>query len=252
MFGTQINSKPELLKSQINKAIKLNYNIVQLFVHTNPKYSQYYDSLNKYLVKKNIKCVVHISYTINLCKNWNKYSWWVSQLESEIIIAHKIGAIGIVIHLGKLKDLSLSDGLDNMYLLLLYIHNKTLQYSLVKIFIETSSGQKSEICWKLKELAMFYNKLSHIDRFGICVDTCHIFVSGIDIRTKSNIKKFLKLFDKLIGIEHIKLIHLNDSKNILGSKIDRHETIGNGHIGFDGLDRIKNIFLDKNIPIIME
>ena len=135
---------------------------------------------------------------------------------------------------------------------------KTKKYQNIKIFIETSTGQGNEMCYKLADLAHFYKKLSANNsssirnRFGICLDTCHIFASGIDIRTPATIIKFFKKFDKMIGIKHIKLCHFNDSKNDLGSMIDRHEDIGKGFIGMTALLFIKKLLYKKNIPMILE
>ena len=124
--------------------------------------------------------------------------------------------------------------------------------------METSSGQGSELCYKIENLAYFYNKLSKHknenirNRFGICVDTCHIYVSGHDIRSLNAINKYLDTFNKLIGLEHIKLIHLNDSKQDIGTKIDRHENIGKGYIGKKGLLIFISIFKHLEVPIILE
>ena len=144
-----------------------------------------------------------------------------------------------------------------MFTSIIHLVNKTREYSSVKIFLETTAGQGTEMCYKLDDLAYFYNKFLRCDKFikdrvKLCLDTCHIFAAGYDIKTKSSIKKYLKKFNKLIGIKHINLIHLNDSKCDIGCRVDRHENIGNGYIGLSGLKMIFKYFKKLNIPIILE
>jgi deoxyribonuclease-4 len=260
MIGIHIDSNPDKLLSETERVYKMNGRIIQMFVNTsnnNNKIISIYKKLNKLLIKKNMKCVVHISYTINCSQNWNEYSWWILQFIIEINQANIIGAFAVVIHLGKQLNLSYEEAINNMYMSLLYVHSKTKQYD-IKILIETSSGQGSEICYELDKLEHFYKKFSKYDhdsvknRFGICLDTCHIFSAGYNIKNVTNIKSFLKKFNKLIGLEHIKLIHLNDSKNDVGSHIDRHENIGQGYIGKKSLLYIFKIFNKSKVPIILE
>ena len=88
--------------------------------------------------------------------------------------------------------------------------------------------------------------------FGICVDTCHIFAAGYNIKNKYVMLQYLDKFNELIGLEEIKLIHLNDSKNETGSKIDRHENLGVGFIGLKPLLKFANFFIKQNVPVILE
>ena len=154
-------------------------------------------------------------------------------------------------------ELTKEEAYNNMYTALLYVHEKTKQYLNTKILLETSSGQGSELCFKLNAFAHFFKKISKHsnkeikNRFGICLDTCHIFASGYDIRNKNTVTIFLDTFEEMIGLKHIKLIHLNDSKNNIGSLLDRHESINKGYIG-KGLIHIIRFFKKINIPIILE
>lgn len=258
MIGAHIDSTPDNIVNEANKIKNYNGTIIQLFVPPMTKKMNQYVLLKHFLTEHNMKCVVHISYTINCSQNWDYYSWWVKQFILEIEMASKIGAFAVVIHLGKQLQLSKEESLNNMYTTLLYVHNQTKDYQNIKILIETSTGQGSEICYKLDELSYFYKKIaSHKNeliknRFGICLDTCHIFSAGYDIRSKEKMNKFFKLFDELININHIKLIHLNDSKTELGSNIDRHENIGKGFIGKDALLYLAYWFKNMNVPIILE
>lgn len=236
---------------------KYGGNCVQLFVDIMSKKIKQPEYQKKILLQNNIKCVVHASYTINCSLDWNEYSWWIKQFIEEIKYANKIGALGIVIHLGKQLNLTTHGALNNFYSALLYVNSETITCSTL-ILIETSTGQGSEICYKLEDLAYFYRKIiSHKNslvrnRIKLCVDTCHIFSAGYDITNLNTIEQYLDRFDELIGLENIKLIHLNDSANENGSHIDRHENLGNGKIGEKSLLYFAKKFIDLDVPVILE
>jgi deoxyribonuclease-4 len=252
LFGSHIDSNINNIQDELKIINNYNGNLVQFFVHSNLNKKDY-EKIKNDLSKYNIKAVIHASYTINIAQEWSEHSWWLKQLYLEMELAEYIGAFGIVIHLGKQLKLSTQQGLNNMFTSLLYIHNKTKNFNL-KILLETSTGQGSEMCYNLEDFAYFFNKFLKInkDKFRICLDTCHIFQAGYDIRTKKNINKYLNDFDRMIGIKYIGLIHLNDSKNELGSKLDRHESLGEGFIGEDSIKYISKFFFNVNVPIILE
>ncbi len=252
LFGSHIDSDINKITNETKLIKEYNGNIVQFFVHSNLNKNSY-EKIKKNLIDLNMKAVIHASYTINIAQEWTEHSWWLKQLYLEMELAEYIGAFGIVIHLGKQLKLSNQQGLNNMYTSLLYIYNKTKNFNL-KILLETSTGQGSEMCYDLEEFAYFFNKFLKInkDKFRICVDTCHIFQAGYDIRTTKNINKYISNFDRLIGIKYIGLIHLNDSKNELGSKLDRHESLGDGYIGKGAIEYISKFFFNINVPIILE
>lgn len=232
--------------------------IVQIFI-TNQKdrYSnKKIEVCRKYMEKHNSAIVIHSSYTHNIARGWDEYSWWIDSIINEIKQTYKLSGLGIVLHFGKKLDLTIEEAFNNMYTSLVHIHQRTQKYKSVKIFLETSSGQGTETCYDLKELAKFYNKIVRIpalkERIKICVDTCHIFVAGYDIRTVSGVSKYLDQFDKLVGISNIGLIHLNDSAVQLGEKKDRHQSIGKGYIGYTGLKYFFDYFKKLSTPIILE
>ena len=122
--------------------------------------------------------------------------------------------------------------------------------------IETPSGQGSEICFKLEEFAYFFSKLSRnkniVSRFGVCVDTCHIFAAGYDLTSASSVYAYIEAFEELVGLRYINLIHLNDSKKPVGSNVDRHENIGVGMVGRVGLEVFASYFIKHGIPLVLE
>lgn len=252
LFGSHIDSNINNIENELKLINNYNGNLVQFFVHINLNKIDY-DKTKKDLNNYNMKLVIHASYTINIAQEWTEHSWWLKQLYLEMELAEYLGAFGIVIHLGKQLKLSNEQGLNNMFTSLLYIHNKTKKFNL-KILLETSTGQGSEMCYNLEDFAYFFNKFLKInkDKFRVCLDTCHIFQAGYDISTKKNINKYLKDFERLIGIKYIALIHLNDSKNKVGSKLDRHDNLGDGFIGKESIKYISKIFFNINVPIILE
>lgn len=247
MFGAHLNTTNII--SSANKIKKYGGNIFQFMVSN--KLDNNINQDREYLKANNISCVIHSLYTHNIAKSWSQDSWWIESIINEINYAGQIGAYGVVVHFGKLMDMNLSVAYNNMYSALLYINGQTSKYSNVLILLETTSSQGSELCSKLEDLALFFNKLKSIKRFKICIDTCHIFQSGYDIRNENSFKLYLETFEELIGLNKIGMIHLNDSMKDIGSKRDRHQSIGKGYIGYTGLLLFYKYFINK-VPIILE
>lgn len=243
MFGSHIKTT-----SVINAAKKIHKyggNIFQIML---PKDQTDTEEIKKYLLDNNIKVVIHSSYTYNIAIS---DPWFIDEIVNEIKYASKIGAYGVVIHFGKSKDLNLSVAYNNMYINLLKINSLTSDYSDVLLLLETTSSQGSELCSKLEDLALFFNKLKFNKRFKLCIDTCHIFQAGYDIRNKDSFKLYLEAFEELIGLNKVGLIHLNDSLEDIGGRRDRHQNIGKGYIGYTGLMLFYKYFKNK-VPIILE
>lgn len=120
----------------------------------------------------------------------------------------------------------------------------------VQIALETMAGKGSECGRNFEQLAMIFDGVTFNDKLSVCLDTCHVHDAGYDI--VNDFDSVLNQFDKIIGLEKLKVIHLNDSKNPIGSKKDRHELIGKGFIGFDALCYIAHHELLKDIPKILE
>lgn len=118
------------------------------------------------------------------------------------------------------------------------------------ILLETMAGKGSEIGYCFEQLKRIIDGLNYKDKVGICLDTCHVFDAGYDIVNK--LDEVLETFDRIIGLDKLKAIHLNDSKNPIGSHKDRHEKIGEGHLSLAGIKRIINHPKLKNLPFILE
>lgn len=120
----------------------------------------------------------------------------------------------------------------------------------VTFLLETMSGKGTEMGRTFEELAAIYEKIEKKDKVGYLLDTCHVFDGGYDLNT--NLDLVLSEFDSILGISNLKAIHLNDSKNILGSHKDRHEKIGDGNIMMESFKQIVNHELLKELPFILE
>ena len=215
-------------------------------------------NINKYIHNNNIKIIVHSAYTINLSRDWIPQNWWVNQLINEIRMCHNLSGRYVVVHVGKYMDLEINRAINNMYSLLLHIHRETIDCSDVKILIETPAGQGTELCYKIEEFAFLVNKFKKSindkvkNRFGICLDTCHIFAAGHNIGNEKQINIFFNKWDKLIGINNINLVHLNDSMYGCGERKDRHETLGKGKIGIKNIIKLIKFFNKLEIPMVLE
>ncbi len=122
----------------------------------------------------------------------------------------------------------------------------------IKIIIENTAGQGSNIGSNFEEIADIVAKIQHKQRVGVCLDTCHTFASGYDIKSSDNYTDTFNKFEDLIGFENLAGIHLNDSKVPLASRKDRHESIGKGYLGLDFFRRFINDPRFDDIPIILE
>jgi deoxyribonuclease-4 len=122
----------------------------------------------------------------------------------------------------------------------------------VKLVIENTAGQGSNMGYKLEHLGYLVENSIDRQRVGVCIDTCHFFTSGYDIREKASYENSMKKFDTIIGFEFLAGMHLNDSKPELGSRVDRHESIGKGKIGLEAFRLIMNDERIDDIPMVLE
>jgi len=122
----------------------------------------------------------------------------------------------------------------------------------VMILLENTAGQKNSVGYGFEQLGEIFNQLKPSKKFGVCFDTCHAFVSGYDLRTKEKVKKVFEEFDKFVGIENLKILHLNDAKGEIGCNLDRHYHLGLGGIGAEGIGAVVKFANKKKIPVILE
>jgi deoxyribonuclease-4 len=126
------------------------------------------------------------------------------------------------------------------------------QDSNVKLVIENTAGQGSNLGYKFEHLAHIIDKVENKSRVGVCIDTCHMFTAGYDIRTRETYDKTWNSFDTIVGNKYLMGMHINDSKPPLGSRVDRHASLGQGEIGWDAFKFIMNDSRMDDIPLVLE
>ncbi len=193
--------------------------------------------------------VVHIRYIINLCSDKpDTRNFAVEFLENEVVRATELGFDRLVLHPGSRLSQDVQTGIDQIVFGINEVHQRTPNSKAI-ICLETMAGKGSEVGSKMDEIKAIIDGVKDKDRIGVCLDTCHISDSGIDM---ADIDNYLSEFDKKIGLNMIKCVHINDSMNPVGAHKDRHENLGYGHIGFEKL--INVIYHPKleGIPKILE
>lgn len=194
------------------------------------------------------KVICHAPYIVNFANDLDpeKYDFSIKFLRQEIERLETLNIKYLVLHPGSSVSIERSKALNNIS----YALNKILSIDTnIMILLETMAGKGTECGINIDEIKTIIDGVDKKDNIGVCLDTCHLNDSGIDI---SKFDDYLNKFDRIIGINKIKCVHVNDSKNVIGSHKDRHENIGYGTIGFDNL--INVIYNDrlKDIPKILE
>jgi deoxyribonuclease-4 len=199
------------------------------------------------IASKNIVC--HAGYLINIASpNTLIHKKSTDSLIEELDRCEKLGIPWLVLHPGAYKeeDVALKTIAQTIDTVLHEVPGKT------KILLETMAGQGSTTCYTFEQIAQVHKLVKNKNRVGVCVDTCHIFAAGYDLRTKKVYDETWEHFDKIIGLSLLHVIHCNDSKKGLGSRVDRHADIGKGELG---LETFRLLFNDKrltDIPKILE
>ncbi len=195
------------------------------------------------------KIVCHAPYLINLANKSTKEKeeFSLSLLISEINRCAAFKTKLLVLHPGMSLNLPIDKALDNIIDGINYVLKNTDND--VIICIETMAGKGSEVGTSFEQIAYLIKGIENKSRIGVCLDTCHINDAGYDLNDGDRV---LDEFDKIIGLNYLKVIHLNDSKNIRGARKDRHANLGKGTIGFDNLYKFAHNKRLENIPKILE
>ncbi len=194
--------------------------------------------------------VVHMPYLPNLASpNAATHAKSVQVLVKEVERCGKLGIPYLVAHLGSHMGEGEQKGIKQL------VDAFTKAASVkndVTILLENTAGQKNSVGSDFDQWGEILSQIKPKNRFGVCFDTCHAFAYGYNLRTEKDVAETFKKFDTSVGLDNLKILHLNDSKGELGSNLDRHEHIGLGKIGEKGMAAVIKLANKRNIPIILE
>ncbi len=258
LLGVHVSTEGKIYQA-VERAAELGCNTMQIFLRNpqrwrdnslEPKDVEEFNRLrDKFKISP---FFIHIPYLINLASpNPRLYEASIKAYIEDIFEAQAIRADYIVTHMGSHKETSEEAGIKRLIRALDRILEKTEDVR-VGILLENTAGSGSWLGYNFSHHRKIIQGLKTKSRVGLCFDTAHAYLAGYDISTKDGLDKVLDEIDKAAGINRLKLIHLNDAKNKLGSKHDRHEHIGKGCIGLEGMKRIVNHPKLRNLAFILE
>ena len=262
------------ISNSIDNALRIGCNAFQIFSR-NPRgwtakalQDEDVENFRKKLAESKIQrdsVFVHMPYLPNLSSSDSKlFKKSVNTLVEELMRCNILDIPYIVLHVGNHGGTGKDNGvnqlvkacnfaIENYHKLLSTAAKKQKGKDTITLLLENSAGGKNSVASKFDEMGLILDKLKSSDtRIGVCLDTCHAFAAGYDLRTENNINDTLDQFNNEVGLKNLKLVHLNDSKDNLNSNRDRHEHIGLGNIGKDGFRALLNHKEIRKLPMIME
>lgn len=196
--------------------------------------------------------MIHTSYLINLAASSDEIlERSIEGMIDELRRASKLHVPGVVLHPGAHMGAGPREGIDRIARSMDRVHAALPDLDVVTLF-ETSAGQGSCLGCTFEELGRMIRLIEQNARIGICIDTCHIFAAGYDIRTRAGWEAAVEELEREVGIERVAAFHINDSKRELGSRVDRHQHIGEGEIGLEPFGHILNDERFRGIPKVLE
>ena len=258
LLGAHVSISGGVSKA-VERAEKLGFTAMQIFTKNNNQW--FSKPINeteaerfKLLLKNSqIKFVVsHSSYLINLCaKNPETLKKSRASLIDELSRCEFLNIPYLNFHPGAHGGQGEKEGIKIIAESINFAHSETKNFQ-VKSMLELTAGQGTNLGYRFEHIAEIIDLVEDKNRMAVCIDTAHIFAAGYDIRTPEAYEKTMSEFDKIIGFDKLKLLHMNDSKKELGSRKDRHEHIGKGFIGLQGFANIMNDKRIENVPKILE
>lgn len=196
--------------------------------------------------------IVHNSYLINLATiGAELYKKSINAMVHELERCEMLGVRHLVVHPGFHQGSGEERGIEKIIHALNEIHEETKGFD-VTIALEITAGQGTSLGYRLEQIAQIMNRVEEGTRLAFCLDTCHSFAAGYELRSQADYDRFFRDIERTIGLEKLKVIHMNDSKGNCGSRVDRHEDIGKGMIGEEPFRWIMNDERLKHIPKIIE
>ena len=243
-------------KGAVDEAVATGCDCLQIFVG-NPRgwarkelHRDIFSEFISYRKQNNIwPFVVHASYLINpATSDQMLYEKSRSLFINDFRRATMLGADFFVFHPGKSPDKE--QGIQQVVTMVNDVLNSV--HGDTKILFENQAGSGNELAADFADLGFMMSRVNNQERIGLCFDTCHAFAAGYDLRNSLGREKVISEFDKHIGLSFLNLFHLNDSKGALGSRLDRHQHVGEGEIGIEGFKYLVNSPIFNTIPGILE
>lgn len=243
----------------LDRAEMISIDAVQIFTKNNNRWSQspldpeeitrFKERATRY-DRRNL--ISHTAYLINLASpDETTHERSREALHDEIERAEVLGLSWVVLHPGSHVGQGEEWGLNRIVDSLDSVLDRSPRFK-VGVLLETTAGQGSNLGYKFEHLAHIISRVRRPKRLGVCIDTCHIFAAGYEIRDLANYRKTMKAFDDIVGLQHVHAFHLNDSLKPFGSRVDRHAHIGEGEIGLDAFACILNDKRVRDLPMILE
>ncbi|MET7516686.1 deoxyribonuclease IV [Streptomyces sp. NPDC005480] len=258
--GSHVPVSGGLASVGLSYARELEAETVQVFVANprgwatppgNPKQDEAFRAA---CAAEGIPAYVHAPYLINFGSHTEAtVEKSVESLRHSLRRAREIGALGVVVHTGSAtggrgRDVALAQVRERMLPLLDELTHDDDPY----LLLESTAGQGSSLCSRTWDFGPYFEALDAHPKLGVCLDTCHIFAAGHDLTGPDGMRHTLDLLVDTVGEGRLKLIHANDSKDVVGAHKDRHENIGSGHIGAEPFRALMAHPATENVPLILE
>ena len=243
----------------VEAAARYGMDCVQIFTKNNNQWAcrplttddaaRFRDALDEHAIQR--PCG-HASYLINLASP--EPLLWQKSLDAfliELERAEALGLLGLVIHPGSYIDSSEEQGLRQIVRALDQALARTDGMQ-VEIWLETTAGQGSSLGHRFEHLQFLLDEVASNERLGVCIDSCHLFAAGYPLGSAAEYEDTMEQFERTVGLDRVRAFHLNDSKRPLGSRVDRHEHIGEGQLGIQPFRRILNDPRFADLPMYLE
>jgi len=258
ILGAHVSAQGGVDKAPANGA-ELGIKAIQIFAKNQRQWAakpleqevveRYHEEITKHSIEYTCS---HASYLVNLCApDPEKLGKSIDSLTDELERAEMLKLSHVVFHPGSHLKEGEEWGLSKIAESLNEIHKRLPGYK-SKLTLENTAGQGTNLGYSFEQLATIIEQVKQPERISVCLDTCHSYSAGYDLATKEGYDETFKKFDKVLGLDRLGLIHLNDTKKELGSRVDRHDQIGDGLLGLDAFRMLMNDKRFKDIPAILE
>ena len=243
-FGAHVSIR-QAIHLAVDRAQRIGCECLQIFVGSPRQWREivYSDADLDLFIEKRRRArldplVAHTAYLINLsAEDLELYRKSTGALICALRTIDRLRGLGVITHLGSRGERPWAQACARITAALTVALEATKS---AMILMEHSVGAGGQIGGRFEELAEILERMEQHPRLGVCLDSCHLFAAGWDIRTADGVDATLRSFDRIVGLRHLRALHLNDSKGVLGSKVDRHEDIGKGRIGLPGFRALVN------------